>query len=155
MPHTSGSSEREKQGWFLFVSISKLTLLVAVMSAKYLINCMVLSASVGFSAVGLRLIKIMSGWNEMRWGYVQKAIKNLGGTCQESHLLYLMLRLMFLQNPQVYFETSALFLLLLCFKSDVVPLNSENWINRGVNVCELNLWVSWSSSCYLKIWNTS
>lgn len=63
MPHAFSSCERERQGWFLFVltHISKLTLLVAVMRARYLINCMVVTALVGFSAVGLRLIQIMSG----------------------------------------------------------------------------------------------
>lgn len=70
----------------------------------------------------------------MRWAYIQKPIKNLGSTCQESHLLHPMLRIMFHQKPQVYFQSSGLFLLMLYCKSDVIPLKSVDWSNTTMNV---------------------
>lgn len=71
----------------------------------------------------------------MRWGYIQKAIKNLGSTCQESHLFHLMLRIMFHQKPQIYFQSSGLSpLALLYCKSDVTPLKSADRSKTSMNV---------------------
>lgn len=54
----------------------------------------------------------------MRLGYIQKAIKNLDITCQESHLLYLMLRIIFHQKKKKKFISS----LQVCFSSGFVLL---------------------------------
>lgn len=53
----------------------------------------------------------------MRSGYMQKSIKNLDITCQESHLLYLMLRIIFQQKKKKFISS-----LQVCFSSGFVLL---------------------------------
>lgn len=72
----------------------------------------------------------------MRLGYIQKAIKNLDITCQESHLLYLLLRIIFHQKKKkslfpVFRSVSPL---ALCYCKSDIMLKPVDQSNSGTNV---------------------